>query len=316
MSADGVPLAVRAAGKTLAGRPVLSEVDFVCPPGTVTALLGPNGAGKTTTVALVAGLRRPDSGEVTVFGRPAGSPDARTLVAVVPQEIGFPDAVGVRRCLDFVEAQRGPSAFAPERDEVLAALGLGELQHRRTGALSGGQRRRLAIAAALMRAPGLLVLDEATTNLDESARRTTWRLVRDYCGRGGTALVTSHILADIESHADRVVALTGGRVVLNASMAEVHDRLGGSVVALRPGPADLDRVRRAADRSGLAQPLPPRDGRLRWRTRDPLALVELLASVAPDAADLGVSPMPLDEVLDAVTAESAPVPAADGNGAA
>jgi ABC-2 type transport system ATP-binding protein len=286
--------------KSLAHRLVLSNVSFGCPAGAITALLGPNGAGKTTTVAVATGLRRPDSGRATVDGLDVGTKLTRQQVSVVPQEIGFPDAVTVRRCLDFVAAQRTAEALGPERGQLCERLGITELLPRRAGGLSGGERRKLAVALGLIRAPSVVILDEATTNLDEHSRAITWELIEEYAARGGTALVTSHILADIESHADRVVALYGGEVVLQGTLEQIRARLGGSQVSVTL-PARLhDAARRqvALHRLGDAAGAP--DGAVVWRTREPFALVQCLADFAAQATDLVVRPIPLSDLLDSI----------------
>lgn len=300
------PLLLQHVDKALAGRRVLHQVSFSCPAGRITALLGPNGAGKTTTVAVASGLRAPDSGRVAVFGQPVGAARRAGRFGVVPQEIGFPEAVSVARCLDFVAGQRPDLGLGPGRAELCARLGLTDLLERRTGGLSGGQRRKLAVALGLVHAPGLVIMDEATTNLDEATRAVTWRLVRDYVARGGAALVTSHILADIESHADRVVALNEGRVVLESPLAEVRARLGGSTVSLLLPPGDRGAASAAiADRS-LGRELPiGADGVQRWRTHSPLDLVLVVAAVSAGAQHLDVRPTPLGELLAEVAGGAA-----------
>ena len=300
------PLALVDVAKALAGTPVLRQVSFECPAGEITALLGPNGAGKTTAVAVATGLRAPDSGDVKVFGKAVRDRAGRSRLSLVPQDISLPAAVTVRRCMDFVAGQRPPSPLAPARAEICERLTIGTLLDRRAGGLSGGQQRKVAVALGLLRVPGLLIMDEATTNLDEATRASTWQLVREYADRGGAALVTSHILADIDSHADRVVALNCGQVVLESQLAQVRARLGGSSVSISlassrrgdviehvsarlPGTALVPRTSAA----GIGAPATV----LEWRTREPLTLVAALAELAPDATDLFVRPIPLGDVL-------------------
>jgi len=300
------PLEMHDVQLTLAGRIVLDDVELECPAGQVTALLGPNGAGKSSTLALGAGLRSADRGTVTVAGRDARDSRARQLSALIPQEISFPAAVTVERLLDFVERQREPTHLAPSREELCDRLGLTTLLARRIGGLSGGQQRKVAVALGFVRAPQLLMLDEATTNLDESARATTWALVAGYAARGGAALVTSHIIADIELHAHRIVVLEGGRVALSGSVADVRDRLGASTVSIRIAPRLRTRVLAAITAASLADVVDEgAEDALSWRTSDPLALVAHLAVVAPEATHLVVAPTPLGAVLRDVTHEVA-----------
>jgi ABC-2 type transport system ATP-binding protein len=308
---SAAPLALVDVAKALAGTPVLREVSFACPAGEITALLGPNGAGKTTAVAVATGLRAPDSGDVRVFGKPVRDRAARSRFSVVPQDISLPAAVTVRHLMDFVAGQRPPSPLAPARAQICERLAISTLLDRRAGGLSGGQQRKVAVALGLLRVPGLLIMDEATTNLDEATRARTWQLVCEYAERGGAALVTSHILADIDSHADRVVALNLGQVVLESRLTQVRARLGGSSVSI-----SLASSRRGAVIERVSARLPgaalvPRAGCagvgaaangapttvLEWRTREPLPLVAALAELAPDATELLVRPIPLGDVL-------------------
>ncbi|MEO8888780.1 MAG: ABC transporter ATP-binding protein [Jatrophihabitantaceae bacterium] len=306
------PLELVDVSKTLAGTSVLHAVSFECPAGEITALLGPNGAGKTTSVALATGLRSASAGQVRVFGHAVSERAARYRLSLVPQEIGLPASVTVRRCLNFVGGQRPPSPLATSRAEICERLGISGLLERRAGGLSGGQQRKVAVALGLLRAPGLLIMDEATTSLDERTRATTWQLVREYADRGGAALVTSHILADIDAHADRVVALNDGRVVLASPLALVRARLGGSVVAISLPPTRraevLEQVRirqldarpvAPAAPGSTASDVPGSAGRVRleWRTPAPVPFVAVLSQLAPDAVDLVVRPIPLGDLL-------------------
>jgi ABC-2 type transport system ATP-binding protein len=293
-----VPLRFTEVDKALAGRPVLRAVSFACRPGRITALLGPNGAGKTTAVTLATGLRRPDAGRVAVFGREPVDAAARRQFALVPQELGFPDAVTAGSCLRLVTGQRPDRGLAPPVPDLCERMGLGGLLDRRVGGLSGGQRRRLAVVLGLAAAPGLVVLDEATTNLDESSRRETWRLVREYTARGGSALVTSHILADIETHADDVVALAAGRVVLASPLAAVRDRLGADTVSVRVPAGARAAVRAAVADRALGREVPAAAPEAcAWRTRRPVALVAAIAAQTDAAEALLVRPTPLAELL-------------------
>ena len=297
------PLRLAAVSKQLSGTDVLRDVGFSCPAGAITALLGPNGAGKTTTVTLVAGLRRPDTGRVAIFGRSPDTAAARSDFSLVPQEIAFPAPIRVARCLDFVEAHRPPSSFAPPRDELCERLGVTALLRRSLGGLSGGQQRRVALALGLLRVPGLLVLDEATVGLDEATRASAWALVTDYAERGGAVLVTSHILAEIEANAHRVIALSRGRVVLAEPVETVRSRLGGSRVTVRlPDPG----VRRclvghiASAGLGSTERAGAGDGAdvVSWRTTVPVALVAAIAAHPAEIRELTVTPIPLGELLD------------------
>ncbi|MGZ4290321.1 MAG: ATP-binding cassette domain-containing protein [Gaiellaceae bacterium] len=204
----------------------LQGVSLTIAKGEIVALLGPNGAGKTTLVCTLLGLRRVDSGDIRVFGAEPGTQRARHLVGATPQEMSFPPTLRVREIVDFVQAHHPPGDGA----DVVRQFGLAEIARRQTGGLSGGQRRRLAVALAFVGAPRLAVLDEPTAGLDVESRLQVWDAVRTYAANGGTALVTTHSLQEAESLASRIVVLVAGRIVGD-----------GTASALRlPGEASLE----------------------------------------------------------------------------
>ena len=170
--------------------------------GQLVGLLGPNGAGKTTLLRLVSGLRRPDSGTVRLFGGDPRDASSRIALGTTPQETGLPPTLRAGEVVDLV----GGHYPAPDDPgELLARFGLEDLVARQTGGLSGGQKRRLAVALALVGRPRLVLLDEPTTGLDVEARHVLWQALRDYHADGATVLLTSHYLEEIEALAERVV---------------------------------------------------------------------------------------------------------------
>ncbi|QGQ20668.1 ATP-binding cassette domain-containing protein [Cellulomonas sp. JZ18] len=203
----------------------LDDVSLRVEAGEIVGLLGPNGAGKTTLLSLLSGLRRPDAGTVRLFGGDPRDPAARTWLGTTPQETGLPETLKVREVVDFVA---GHYAAPMPRAEVLARFGLEDLADRQTGGLSGGQRRRLAVALSLVGRPRLVLLDEPTTGLDVEARHVLWDALRDYHRDGATVIVTSHYLEEIEALAERVVVVGGGRVLADDRLERVLD-----LVALR-----------------------------------------------------------------------------------
>jgi ABC-2 type transport system ATP-binding protein len=293
-----LPLLLTSVSKSIARREILRDITLECHPGTVTALLGPNGAGKTTTVSIATGLRRPSAGAVRVFGADAASRAARSLFSLVPQDVGLPTTVRVHECLEFVARQRPPSSFAESPAQICSQLGVDRLLRRAAGGLSGGERRRVCLALGLVRVPGLLILDEAATNLDEEARAQAWSAVRDYATRGGAVLATSHILADIEANADRVVAVAAGQVVQSGTVADIRGLLGGSLVSVRLAPTEISEIVSQIDRCGLGKLEPdPTADRTTWRTDDPVPLVARLAELSTEVTELTVVPIPLGDLL-------------------
>jgi ABC-2 type transport system ATP-binding protein len=178
--------------------------------GEIVALLGPNGAGKTTAVSVLLGLRRPDAGAVELFGRDPRDWQSRTAVGMTPQEMSFPPTLRVREIVEFARAHYSQPIAT---ETLLAQFGLDAVAGRQVGGISGGQRRRLAVALAFAGAPRLAVLDEPTSGLDVESRRSVWQAVREHAQRGGAVLLTTHHLDEAESLADRIVVASRGLVI-------------------------------------------------------------------------------------------------------
>jgi ABC-2 type transport system ATP-binding protein len=180
--------------------------------GEVFGLLGPNGAGKTTTVEILEGYRRRSAGQVWVLGRDPAVRDRRLQerVGIVLQSSGFYPRVTVREAVEHFA-----KAYPRPRDpvETIALVGLEEKADARSKDLSGGQRRRLDLALALIGDPELVFLDEPTTGFDPAARRTAWNVVRRLKDLGKTVLLTTHYLEEAQALADRVAIVKEGRIV-------------------------------------------------------------------------------------------------------
>jgi ABC-2 type transport system ATP-binding protein len=200
----------------------LKSVSFEVREGEVFALLGPNGAGKTTTVEILEGFRRRDAGRVSVLGADPeqGGRRLRERIGIVLQECGFEELLTVREMLD----RQAGFYPAPRRvTDVLEQMGLGEKADARIRTLSGGQRRRLDLALALIGDPDLIFLDEPTTGFDPAARRNAWAVVKSLCDLGKTVLLTTHYMDEVQYLAHRVAVIAGGRVVAEGT----PDTLGG-----------------------------------------------------------------------------------------
>jgi ABC-2 type transport system ATP-binding protein len=210
---SGVPaIAVSGLRKAYGSQEALRGVDFTVARGEVFGLLGPNGAGKTTTVEVLEGYRERDAGEVRVLGRDPGerSAELRARVGIVLQSCGTYPHLTVRETVShwatFYPAPR-------DVDEVLALAGLAEAAERRARVLSGGQRRRLDFALALVGDPELIFLDEPTTGFDPAARRAAWDVVRALRDLGKTVVLTTHYLEEAQALADRVAILRDGLIL-------------------------------------------------------------------------------------------------------
>ncbi|MEV0901420.1 ABC transporter ATP-binding protein [Actinoplanes sp. NPDC049802] len=270
----------------------LEDVDLEVRRGELVGLLGPNGAGKSTLVSLLTGSRRPTSGRVELCGGDPRDPASRRTLGVTPQETGLPASLRVGEVIDFV---RGHFPDPLPRDELLDRFGLSGLARRQTGGLSGGQRRRLAVALAFTGRPEIVFLDEPTTGLDVEARRALWDAIRDFHAGGGTVVLTSHYLEEIEALANRVVVLAAGRVLADDSVTAVRGMVGIRRVSLTsPVPlTDFDfeglvSVERAGDRVHLLTP-------------DADRMVRTLVSRDVPFRDLEVRPTSLEEAFLAMT---------------
>jgi len=197
----------------------LDRIDLDVHAGELVGLLGPNGAGKSTLVNLLTGVRRPTSGTVQLCGGDPRDPANRRTLGVTPQETGLPGALRVGEIVDFVRAHF-PDPLG--RAELLDRFGLTDLAKRQTGGLSGGQKRRVAVALAFVGRPRIVFLDEPTTGLDVEARHSLWDGIRAFHADGGTVVLTSHYLEEIEALARRVVVIGGGRVLADDTVAAVR----------------------------------------------------------------------------------------------
>ncbi|MGW6572681.1 ABC transporter ATP-binding protein [Streptomyces sp. NPDC054945] len=195
-------------------------VSFSVARGEIFALLGTNGAGKTSTVELLEGLAAPSEGRVRVFGLDPYTrrAEVRPRTGVMLQEGGFPSDLTVT---ETVRMWGGVTSGARPAAEVLELVGLAARSCVRVKQLSGGERRRLDLALALLGRPEVLFLDEPTTGMDPEGRRDTWALVRELRDQGTTVLLTTHYLEEAEELADRLAILHEGELVLSGSPAEV-----------------------------------------------------------------------------------------------
>jgi ABC-2 type transport system ATP-binding protein len=229
--------------KRYADHTVVDDVSFTLEPGTVTGFLGPNGAGKTTTMRMITGLVPPTAGEATVGGRrwvdlPNPAAVAGTLLdagAVHPGRTG-------RTHLAILAATIG----VPTRrvGELLDQVGLGDAGRRRIGGYSLGMRQRLGIAAALLADPPVLILDEPANGLDPEGIRWMRELLRERADRGGTVLLSSHLLGEVQHTVDRLLVIGSGRIVADGPIGTM---LAGDGVRVRAvDPAALAKALRTA----------------------------------------------------------------------
>ncbi len=227
-------------GDTLA----VDDVSLSINRGEIFGILGPNGAGKTTTVEAIGGLRRPDSGAISVLGLDAlqHRQALRRRVGIQLQTSELPDKLRVGEALELF-ASFYPDPADPAR--LLGLLGLEGKRHARFSSLSGGQRQRLSIALALIGRPELAILDELTTGLDPQSRRETWKLIEGIRDEGVTVILVTHFMEEAERLCDRLALLHHGRVIaIDTPAALAAGSAGRQHMSFRPsGTVDLNGLR-------------------------------------------------------------------------
>jgi ABC-2 type transport system ATP-binding protein len=234
---------LRGVGRTYGATRALAGVTLDLQPG-VTGLLGPNGAGKTTLLRLLATALPPTDGRLSLLGLDPQNPAERTGIrrqlGYLPQEVGFPRGFTAFAFVDYVALLKEWTQAAARHAEVrrvLELVGLGNLGSKRIRAMSGGQRRRVALAQALLGSPPVLILDEPTAGVDPE-QRVTLRTVLAELARTSIVVLSTHQTEDVAALCERVVVLDGGRVRYDGSVTELVGRAAGRVwLADEPDPA-------------------------------------------------------------------------------
>ncbi len=295
-------ISVRGLVKRYGGHAAVGGIDLEVRPGEIFAFLGPNGAGKTTTVEILEGFRPRTAGQVAVLGHDPATADGawRDRVGVVLQESQPEPGLSVRECLAlYAGFYRTPRDI----DETIALVGLAEKADAPGARLSGGQRRRLDFALALIGDPELIFLDEPTTGFDPAARRAAWQVVAGLRQLGKTVFLTTHYMDEAEYLADRIAVLSAGRVVTEGTPRTLggRDRMSTAISFTLPGHVHARDL--PPGLSPLTEPGP--GGSTVVHSQSPLAHLQLLASWALgrgfDLADLDVHRPTLEEVYLSLT---------------
>ena len=227
---NGTPaLKIESLRKTYStGLLALDGVSLEVEAGRFFGLLGPNGAGKTTIINSVVSLARPDSGRVEVFGRDAYEEfrEARRMIGVSPQEINLDKFLTVEETLLFHAGYYGvPKQKAKEKaDDLLERFALTEKRKQRVNVLSGGMKRRVLFARALMHDPRILFLDEPTAGVDVELRYKLWGYIRELNREGLTILLTTHYLEEAEALCEEIALINGGKIAAQGTSAELKER--------------------------------------------------------------------------------------------
>jgi len=286
----------------------LDGLSFSVAAGSVLGLLGPNGSGKTTTVSILSTALRPDGGSATVLGL-----DVVTDAARVRQVIGLagqfaavdPNLTGRENLTLIGRLSRvGRKRAGPRADELLETFGLSAAAGRLARTYSGGMRRRLDVAAALLHKPPVLFLDEPTTGLDPESRFALWDAVRDLARSGTTVLLTTQYLEEADALAERVVIIAAGRVADTGTPAELKGRFGAAVFDLgfgAPGDAEaaslvLAARGYAAERTGTTLRVRSDSG-----SGAVTGVLRALERRAPDPVSVAVREPTLDDVFLTLT---------------
>lgn len=290
----------------------LQGVSFDIEPGEFFGLLGPNGAGKTTLISILAGLARASSGRVLVHGQDvvADFAAARRQLGVVPQELVFDPFFNVRETLRIQSGYFGIKANEAWIDELLEGLGLADKAGANMRQLSGGMKRRVLVAQALVHKPPVIVLDEPTAGVDVELRQTLWQFVSQLNrSQGSTVLLTTHYLEEAEALCGRIAMLKKGQVVALEKTSELLKRASSNVLRFKTDqtlPADLAAMARV---TGRVVQLPAHNAleveRLLARARETGVVAEDIEIRKADLEDVFLDVM---TGASASTAPVAPVP--------
>ena len=295
-------ISVRGLCKRYGTLDAVAGIDLEVSRGEIFAFLGPNGAGKTTTVEILEGFRERTAGEVSVLGVDPAHADGdwRDRIGVVLQESQPEPGLTVRECLElYAGYYREPRGIA----ETIGLVGLDEKADTLGERLSGGQRRRLDVALALIGDPELIFLDEPTTGFDPSARRAAWEVVSGLRNLGKTVFLTTHYMEEAENLADRIAVIAGGRIVAEGTPATLGGRehMAATIRFTLPGGVAPDALP-----ATLREHASPANGRVLIESRQPLADVKTLADWALerglDLPDLDVRRPSLEDVYLELTA--------------
>jgi Cu-processing system ATP-binding protein len=284
-------LTISALTKTFDGVRALSDVALHVAAGERVALLGHNGAGKSTLMKIILGLIAADTGSVSVCGAAPGSQSARAAVAYLPENAAFhPALTGLEQLGHYLRLRGAPVSHAMG---LLDRVGLGHAAKRRIGTYSKGMRQRVGLAQTLIGAPKLLVLDEPTSGLDPVSRRDFYSLLDGLAADGAAILLSSHALTEVEARTDRLLILSGGRMVAQGSLADLRRAAALPVVlhlTARSGyAADLMAALPGAVRSGDSLTLA-------CRQEDKLATLAQIATQTAKITDLDVVPPSLEDI--------------------
>jgi ABC-2 type transport system ATP-binding protein len=231
----------------------VQNVDFEIQQGEFFGLLGPNGAGKTTLISMLAGLTRPSSGSITVLGKDVVKDyrDTRRSLGIVPQELVFDPFFSVIETLRIQSGYFGLKHNQAWIDELLESLGLSDKANANMRQLSGGMKRRVLVAQALVHKPPVIVLDEPTAGVDVELRQTLWHFIAKLNKQGHTVLLTTHYLEEAEALCHRIAMLKAGKVIALDTTSALLKNASGNMLCFKLDaelPPDLAKKARVTGR--------------------------------------------------------------------
>jgi ABC-2 type transport system ATP-binding protein len=290
-----------AASRKQPAKTALKGVDLAIPRGSIFGLLGPNGAGKSTFINILAGLVNKSGGSAKIWGIDidAHPREARAALGVVPQEINMDPFFTPMESLDLMAGFYGVPKHERRSDEILEALGLGDKKQAYVRQLSGGMKRRLMVAKALVHTPPILILDEPTAGVDVELRRSLWEYVRKLNAAGTTVVLTTHYLEEAQEMCDTIAIINQGNVVACEPTANLLKRLNYRTLVVWPSerladiPAPLKDLEPAMRKDG-ALAITYRTGeasieQLLGRVRTAGVAINDLATEEPDLEDVFVA---------------------------
>lgn len=212
----------------------VDHVSFAVEPGEIHGLLGPNGAGKSTLISLISGAMEPSEGSLSVFGKDVHTQteEAKQYLGIVPQEVVVEAAFTVYEVLYYFSGMYGVAIRErrPRIEDLLARLELTDKMHERARSLSGGMKRRLMIAKAMLHRPRLLILDEPTAGVDVALRQRIWELVRDVNAQGTTILFTTHYLEEAEQLCQRITLINHGKKIKDGKLKDIQHEFSQNMI--------------------------------------------------------------------------------------
>ena len=303
---------VRGLKKSFGEVHALSGVDLAAAPGTVLGVLGPNGAGKTTAVRVMSTLTRPDSGTARVLGLDvtAEAPQVRERIGLTGQYAGLDPNLSGEQNLVLVARLLGASRRQAKAraNELIERFDLAHAATRAVAKYSGGMRRRLDLAASIVRRPEVLFLDEPTTGLDPKSRTVLWETVRELVAEGTTVLLTTQYLEEADQLADSIAVIDTGQVIASGTPAQLKQAVGGQVLRLTPvRPEAADQLVQLAEWAVEAKAR-AEDGAVIVpvaHAGEAQAVMARVGQAGIDLASFGVHEPTLDEVFLSLTGHRA-----------